>query len=115
MWLGADPFPAMCEPFASQLFGAPVSPQNVNYGESLGISCVIAVRSSGMIIILSALVSVLSFREHWPLGLHNDFNYIAFRFYNQNPRVLQLGAPFVRLARQPFLIDMLRIPHYHVH
>jgi hypothetical protein len=59
--------------------------------------------------------SVLSFREHGPCGTHNDFKHIAFWFYNQNPRVLQLCAPFVRLARQPFLIDMLRVPHHHVH
>ena len=46
----------------------------------------IAVRSGDMITILSALVSVLSFREHRPLGIHNDFKHIAFWFYNQNPR-----------------------------
>ena len=50
----------------------------VNYWEAWGFSCVTGVRSGGMITILSALVSVLSFRfaaEHrgnsslWPCDI----------------------------------------------
>jgi hypothetical protein len=34
---------------------------------------------------------------------------------SETPFFLQLCAPFVRLARQPLLIDMLRVTHHHAY
>ena len=69
--------------------------KTVNYQESLGFSCVIAVRSGGMITILSALVSVLSFRFRSRASL--ELELVALRHQlivlrRQRPRRLRLHS-----------------------
>src|SRR5215472_10904996 len=69
--------------------------KTVNYQESLGFSCVIAVRSGGMITILSALVSVLSFRFRSRASLELELvalrhQLIVLRW--QRPRRLRLHS-----------------------
>src|SRR5215472_805035 len=69
--------------------------KTVNYQESLGFSCVIAVRSGGMITILSAVVSVLSFRFRSRASL--ELELVALRHQlivlrRQRPRRLRLHS-----------------------
>src|SRR5215469_13541723 len=79
--------------------------KTVNYQESLGFSCVIAERSGGMITILSALVSVLSFRFRSRASLELELvalrhQLIVWRWQSRCPGRPRASAEIRALIRQ---------------